>query len=359
MASIAKVDNGWRARWRTPDGASRSRTFTKKSDAERFLDGVRGELVQGIYIDTAAAKTTLTTYAETWMAGQAWRESTRDTARSILNSRILPTFGTRRLSSLRRSELQAWVTGLGQTLAPATVEGTHRLLASILRSSVHDRIIPVSPADGVRLPRREGVMIAPPTVAEVEALAEAITSDLHGAVLFAALTGVRQGELFGLTEDRVRWLRREIVVDRQLITPPRSAPVLGPCKTARSVRTVPLADRAVQILSEQIGAYGPGEGGVIFHRAGKPWRRNRAADAIKATEMGVGWHALRHHCASVLIAQGLSVTAVAAVLGHSPAECLATYAAWWPSEDEAIRTALSRAWAGAPVSPACHDGSEG
>ena len=101
----------------------------------------------------------------------------------------------------------------------------------------------------------------------------------------------------------------------------------------------------------------------MFHRDGTPWRRYRAGAAMQfaARTVGVesGWHALRHHAASVLIAQGLSVTAVAAVLGHSPAECLSTYAAWWPNEDESIRSAFSRAWVGSAVSTACHDVGEG
>jgi integrase len=89
----------------------------------------------------------------------------------------------------------------------------------------------------------------------------------------------------------------------------------------------------------------------MFHRAGEPWARNRAADAMRTAvrSSGVpasGWHALRHHAASVLIAQGLGVTAVAATLGHSPAECLRTYAAWWPSEHEQVRSVMARAWVG-------------
>jgi hypothetical protein len=53
----------------------------------------------------------------------------------------------------------------------------------------------------------------------------------------------------------------------------------------------------------------------------------------------------------VLIAQGLGVTAVAATLGHSPAECLATYAGWWPNEHEQIRAAVARAWDAPAASP--------
>ena len=38
MASIDKVPSGrWRARYRDPQGGSRSKTFDRKRDAERFL----------------------------------------------------------------------------------------------------------------------------------------------------------------------------------------------------------------------------------------------------------------------------------------------------------------------------------
>jgi hypothetical protein len=44
----------WRARYREPDGTERSRSFAKRSDAERWLDSIRGDLVHGTYIDPLA-----------------------------------------------------------------------------------------------------------------------------------------------------------------------------------------------------------------------------------------------------------------------------------------------------------------
>ena len=350
MAHIEKRGPGrWRARYRGPDNRERSRTFERRVDAQKWLDGVRGDLARGDYIDPAEARrVTFSEYAERWAASQPWRPSTRDTTAAVLR-RILPTFGARPIGSLRTSELQAWAAGLEARLAPATVEGTVRLLAAILKAAEVDRLIPRSPAEGVRLRRREGSMLVPLAVAEVRLLADAAPIELHAAVVLGACTGMRQGELFGLTGDRVAWLRRELVVDRQMVTPTRGTPALGPCKTARSVRTVPVADHALAVLAQHVERFGPGEGGLVFHREGRPWPRNRAAEAFARTadRAGVevsGWHALRHHAASILIAQGLGVTAVAATLGHSPAECLATYAGWWPNEHEQIRAAVTRAW---------------
>ncbi len=339
---------GWKASYRGPDGKERSKTRRTRTEAETWLATQQADLSRGVYVDPAAGRVTFATYAEQWMAVQPWRPSTRDATKAGLR-RILPTFGERPLRSLRTSELQAWAIGLEGRLAPSTVEGTVRLLAAILKAAKVDRLIPRSPAEGVRLRRREGSMLVPLSVAEVRQLADAAPAELHAAVVLAACCGLRQGELFGLTADRVAWLRRELVVDRQMVTPTRGQPAHGPCKTARSVRTVPVADHALAVLAQHVERFGPGEGGLVFHHDARPWPRNRAGEAFRrmAKASGVeasGWHALRHHAASILIAQGLGVTAVAATLGHSPAECLATYAGWWPNEHEQIRAAVARAW---------------
>jgi hypothetical protein len=53
-------------------------------------------------------------------------------------------------------------------------------------------------------------------------------------VTLAAGTGMRQGECFGLTVDRVRFLERSVTVDRQLVTLQGKAPTFGPPKTRAS-----------------------------------------------------------------------------------------------------------------------------
>jgi len=347
-AHTQKRANGkYRARYRDPSGRERSRTFDRVADARRFLEEVNAQLLRGEWVDPEDRNTTLAVYVERWLAVQPWRPSTTARTRSLLDNHILPTFGSRKLGSIRRSEIQGWLAGL--ELAPSTREGTFRLLASILKSATQDRLIHVSPAAGVRLPRREGVVVSPLTVAEVQVLADKITPALSAAVLVAAMTGLRQGELFGLTEDRVRWLERSLVIDRQLVTETGRVG-FGPTKTSRSTRTVPVTPRVMELLAEQVATFGTGVDGLVFHHDGRPWRRNQAGREMQRAG-GTGWHPLRHHCASVLIKNGVGVTAVAAMLGHTPAECLATYAAWFPSEDDVLRTAMSGAWTTTPLRP--------
>ena len=66
MASIDKRSDGrYRARRREhPGGLQNTRQFDRKADAERFLDGVRGDQARCVYIDQSDGTTLFQTYAK-------------------------------------------------------------------------------------------------------------------------------------------------------------------------------------------------------------------------------------------------------------------------------------------------------
>ena len=253
MASIDKRPNGrWRARYRErPGGPQRARHFDRKADAERFLARIQGQLLDGSYIDPDAGQTTLAEYAAVWQRSQLHRPTTVMQVDAHLRNHVLPFFGDRPIATIRPREVQAWVRSRTEVLAPATGEVVYRTFAAILNTAVDDRLITRSPASGVRLPRRTRHEIQPPTVEQVEALLDAMPDRYKALVVVAAGTGLRQGECFGLTVDRVDFLRRLITVDRQLILSGSSPPEFGPPKTAASVRTVPLP----KVVGESLAAH--------------------------------------------------------------------------------------------------------
>lgn len=59
MASITKGTTGCRARWPTPDGQSRSKTFRGQVDAENHLTSVQHSKFSGSYVDARAGRMTL------------------------------------------------------------------------------------------------------------------------------------------------------------------------------------------------------------------------------------------------------------------------------------------------------------
>jgi integrase len=59
--------------------------------------------------------------------------------------------------------------------------------------------------------------VVPLSIEAVDGLADAVPAQYRALVILCAGMGLRQGEAFGLTEDRVDFLRRSLEVDRQLI----------------------------------------------------------------------------------------------------------------------------------------------
>ncbi len=68
------------AGYRDPSGREHARRFTRRLDAERWLDEVTASIVTGAYVDPDAGKISLVTWWETWSKRQTWTSSTRATA---------------------------------------------------------------------------------------------------------------------------------------------------------------------------------------------------------------------------------------------------------------------------------------
>lgn len=349
MASIERYKGSrWRAHWRDTAGMSQSKVFDRKGDAQRFLTQVEHQRLTGSYVDPKAGKVTFRAYVAEWSARQVWRSSTAAHYAHAF-ARVLPTIGERPIGAIRTGELQALVRKLtDDDLAAATVQATYRAVAAVFKAALADRVITVSPATGVKLPRADRPKLQPLDVDQVHALADAVHDRVRATVLFAAGSGLRMGEVLGLTVDRVDFLRRTVTIDRQMITPPKGEPRFGPPKTKASHRTVPLAQVTVDVLAAQLAEHSAGRDGLIFTSSrGEPWRRGTFAEIIRDARAKAGlpesvtFHDLRHHFASVLIAAGCSIKAVQEALGHANAsETLDTYSHLWPSDDDRIRDAV-------------------
>ena len=245
MASIDKRPNGrYRTRWREyPGGPQKTRHFDRKGDAQQFLDGVRGDLAHGLYIDPAGGRTLFREYAEAWRAGQVHRPSTAAQAETYLRLHAYPALGRRPLGAIRRSEVQAWVKALSGKLAPGSVELVYRWVSTIFKAAVGDRLIAASPRIRIALPKRADREVVPLSVSEVGALAAAVPDRYKALIIFAAGMGLRQGECFGLTVDRVDFLRGHGASTASSSRPepecpssvrPRAEPAFAPSRCPRS-----------------------------------------------------------------------------------------------------------------------------
>lgn len=123
MASVDRVRDGWRARWRTPEAASRSKNFNRKVDAERFLTSVEATKLTGGYVDPAAGRVTFVEFATDWLACQTFDASTREAVEGRLRVHILPTLGPIELRQIRPLTIQGWIRGRQEICAPLDTSG--------------------------------------------------------------------------------------------------------------------------------------------------------------------------------------------------------------------------------------------
>src|ERR1019366_8924650 len=164
-------------------------------------------------------------------------------------------------------------------------------------------------------------------------------------VVLLAGSGLRIGEALGLNVSDVDFLRRTVKVERQRLQSGR----IGPPKTPKSARSVPLGQVVIDELAAHLAAY-PSDGPLFTITTGEPlgyptwlstWGR-----AGKVVAKAVDTHSLRHFYASALIAGGASVKVVQTRLGHGSAVItLNTYGHLWPGDDDLTRTVMDSAFA--------------
>jgi integrase len=341
-------------RFRDPDGRQRKKTFSKKGGADRYAATVEADKLRGQYVDHSD-RTTVAEYARAWASARPHRPSTALRVSSLIETHIAGTrLGARRLAAVRPSEVQAWASDRAQVLAPSTLRLLVSMLRSIYASAVLDRLAASSPVVRVQLPRQERPRVIPLTVEQVQTLAQAMPARCQAMVLTQAGLGLRIGELLALRVGDVDFLRRTARVETQIA--PRSKTRTDP-KTPRSRRTIPLPAMVAETLARHVAVWPPGADGSLF-TTGTGWFFTREyfgaifAAAVKRANLPTGTtsHDLRHHYASVLLAAGESVVAVAERLGHENATLvLTTYGHLMPDSEDRTRRAVDEAWSATTV----------
>jgi integrase len=357
VANVAKRPDGvWRARYRDETGREYSKHFARKADADKWVTEQMASVLRGAHVDPTD-KTTVTEYARAWAAARPHRASTARRCKSLIDKHIAGTaLGARRMASVRPSEVQAWVSGRAQVLSPATLRMLVSLLRSIYNSAVLDRVVSSSPVVRVSIPTSARERVIPLTVDQVRKLAAAMPARNKAMVITQAGLGLRVAELMALRVQDVDFLRRTVRIETQMVVGGKGA--RGPLKTPRSKRTLPLPQVVGEALAAHMQAFPPGEDGSLFTTpTGRPYGHTHygwdifTAAAKKAGFEGTSSHDLRHHYASVLLAAGESVVAVAERLGHENANLvLTTYGHLMPDSEHRTRKAIDEAWSEATTS---------
>jgi integrase len=218
-----------------------------------------------------------------------------------------------------------------------TVQYAHAVLRSALQQAVREELIVRNVARIVETPTVERQEVRPLDAAEARMLLRTARSHrLYALWLLLVSTGLRRGEVLGLTWSDIDLVNGQLRVRRNLQRIRREL-IFGTPKTARSLRTISLPKRCVQALTEHQaaqeqerkvagGKWKPVDEqptGLVFTtatgRATDPRSLNRMLTVLcrDAKVRRVRVHDLRHTCASLLLAQGVDARTIMETLGHS------------------------------------------
>jgi integrase len=327
MAHVEKRGAGrWRARYRGPDGRELSRTFDRRTDADRWLASVETSKARGEWVDPALGRCTFASWVEEWSTTIVdLRPSTTDRDLRAIRVHLIPVFGDVPLARLTTPMVRRFVAVMLVTgkHSPATVRKVGQILTKVLRGAVEAGLIARSPCEGLRLPaegRREMRFL---TADQVAKLATEVGPEWECLIYTAAYAGLRWGELAGLRVPRVDLGRRSIAVVEQL-NELSGRMEWGPPKTAAGRRAVSLPSGLVDLLAAQLARPMVARSGLVFPTPlGEPMRRSNFARRVWSPAMealgfeGLRFHDLRHTAVALAISKGAHPKALQERLGHS------------------------------------------
>lgn len=263
------------------------------------------------------------------------RENTRREYRRLLVTFALEYFDRGvRVREVDRAAVQRfvdWLTsrpGRKGRLCDRSIANAMTPLRLVLDAAVSNGLLEVNPAEGVVIPRRRAGRAWSRDESrylsrdELGRLLAEIPAKWQPLFELLACTGLRISEAIGL-----RWCDLELDGSTPHLRVRRAIVkgVTGAPKSRHGVRVIPLTLGLAAVLRGHRPADVADDSAVFVGRAGGPAdvgslrRRVLVPAAERAGLTGVGFHALRHTCASILIESGLSPLRLQRWMGHHSA----------------------------------------
>ena len=256
-------------------------------------------------------------------ASKKCKYNTEHGYKGYLKNHLLPYFGKLKLCEITPLAVNEFVAQELETgRRNSTVNKYTKLMSQIYSFMIDMDIVVKNPLARIKsLKEERSEEIRSLSTEETKILlskTKEIYPDFYPLLFTALFTGMRQGELMGLTWDSINWITRKITVDKNF-THGR----VGTTKTGK-VRKVDMSLELVKVLKEWRLACPPSEHNLVFpngdggyqdannmiKRRFKPALNRAGIDSLR-------FHDLRHTYASLLLANGAPMKYVQHQLGHS------------------------------------------
>jgi len=330
----------WVARYRGPDHVERTRWFSRRIDAERYLAEQEGRKAAGAWTDPEAGLETLGSfYARNVADAVATGErapSTLAKYEGIWQLYVRPLLGDYPLAAISRQDVRSLVDWTRRKGSAWQAAEALKLLRMLLNRAVDAEAIGRNPAARITAPKEKRSKVRVLTPQELAKVVEHLPERWRAFVLVGAYSSLRWSELVAVRRNDIDLEARTLRVDEKVVEV-RGRFEWGPPKTPESARIIDLPEVAIRPLAAHLLRFPPLRGGddprlegLIFHgQRGGPVRRHvfrpvwdRACYAAGLEGIRPEW--LRHTGASLAYAATRDMKVVAERLGHTSTRMMDT-----------------------------------
>ena len=253
-----------------------------------------------------------------------WRQSQIETVDGILRCHLIPAMGVVRMTDITKQDILAFRLRLcepdavtAKALSASRINHIMTYLRLILNEAA-ERFGFDNPWRNIKalpMPRTE---VLPFTLEEVQLLLSKVRSDFRAYYQVRFFTGMRTGEIDGLSWENIDFGARLIHIHQSLVRG-----TIGPTKTSGSHRSIAMSQRVYDALREQWEVSGEKSTFVFCARNGEPLNHRNITRRV--------WYPLlvdlsltkrnpyqtRHTAATLWLAAGESPEWIARQLGHA------------------------------------------
>ena len=231
-----------------------------KREAEKIMNEMMYQLQTGTYIEVTDL--TVAEYFDHWIRTYCQPNLAPKTFHSYtseIKNHLKPALGPIPLAKLSPLHLQNYYSNLLTSgrkdgkggLSPRTIVYHHRIIREALKHAYRWQLVNRNVADAVKPPRFKEKEMYVMSREDVIPFLASVKDHRDYAIIYTAIyTGMRQGELLGLTWKNLDLKRKVLNVKQQLQYQPGNGYVFKEPKTPKSKRQIPLTPGVVDVFKE-------------------------------------------------------------------------------------------------------------
>ena len=235
-----RKDSLYSARFVTKTGKRQVKCFSSLPEARNWLDDAKyADKHENIFVPPDM---TVDVWFEFWIAHIVGdlAPNTRRNYRERYEYNVKPLIGGMQLADVKPMHCKKVFIQMDVDYAGSTIRQTYITMGTLFKAAEMNDLITKHPMDGVRFLTRDE---------QIRFLEVAKRSHNYNQYALILETGLRTGEMIGLTWDAIDWKARTLTVNKTLeFRHKQKVWRAGPPKTQHSYRTIQLTDRAYEIL---------------------------------------------------------------------------------------------------------------